>query len=85
MSARLIDLFGSTVRRQRESRGWSQEHLAWQADLNRSYVGEIERGQVVASLLTVQKLADALGLPAADLLRLCDAQPHHPPVTARAN
>ena len=39
MSDMLIVSFGMTVRRQREARGWSQEQLAGQADLNRSYVG----------------------------------------------
>jgi transcriptional regulator with XRE-family HTH domain len=48
------------VRRLREAQGWSQERLAEHADLNRSYIGEIERGVVIASLLTVEKLAGAL-------------------------
>jgi transcriptional regulator with XRE-family HTH domain len=43
-----------------EAQGWSQERLAEHADLNRSYIGEIERGVVIASLLTVEKLAGAL-------------------------
>jgi len=42
--------FGLAVRRSREAMGWSQEQLAAQADLNRSYVGEVERGQVAVSL-----------------------------------
>lgn len=74
MSDMLIVSFGMTVRRQREARGWSQEQLAGQADLNRSYVGEIERGQVTASLVTLQKLAAALGLASGDLLRLSEQQ-----------
>ena len=45
MNAHLIQSFGITVRRLREERGWSQEQLAGHADLNRSYVGEIERGK----------------------------------------
>jgi transcriptional regulator with XRE-family HTH domain len=48
------------VRRLREAQGWSQERLAEHANLNRSYIGEIERGVVIASLLTVEKLAGAL-------------------------
>jgi transcriptional regulator with XRE-family HTH domain len=64
----LIISFGAAVRQLRERLGWSQEQLAERADLNRSYVGEIERGQVIASLLTIQKLAGALGVLASDLI-----------------
>lgn len=74
MSEMLIASFGLTVRRQREAHGWSQEQLAEHADLNRSYVGEIERGQVTASLLTLHKLAAALGLSSGELLRLSEQQ-----------
>ncbi len=65
----LVKSFGATVRQHREGKGWSQELLAEHADLNRSYVGEIERGEVIASLVTVHKLALALGVSSADLLR----------------
>jgi transcriptional regulator with XRE-family HTH domain len=60
--------FGRTVRQLRERQGWSQEDLAEYADLNRSYVGELERGQAVASLVTLEKLAAALGLSVTALL-----------------
>lgn len=68
MNADLVESFGLTVRRLREGRGWSQEQLAGQANLNRSYVGEIERGQVIVSLVTIQKLSGALGLSGAALM-----------------
>jgi transcriptional regulator with XRE-family HTH domain len=68
MNAHLVESFGITVRRLREGRGWSQEQLAGHADLNRSYVGEIERGQVIVSLVTIQKLSGALGLSAGMLM-----------------
>ncbi|MBO9678414.1 MAG: helix-turn-helix transcriptional regulator [Acidovorax sp.] len=69
MSA-LIRNFGVAVRQSREAQGWSQERLAEHSDLNRSYVGEIERGAVIASLLTVEKLAGALGvMPSALVTR----------------
>lgn len=48
--------------------GWSQERLAEHSDLNRSYVGEIERGSVIVSLATVEKLAAALKLAPSALL-----------------
>lgn len=72
MNAFLLKNFGTTVRRLREARNWSQEQLAEHADLNRSYVGEIECGQVVASIITLEKLAQAYGLTAAALLEHCE-------------
>ena len=69
MNGPLIKSFGITVRRLREGRGWSQEELAEHADLNRSYVGEIERGRVIVSLITIRKLADALGLSMGALMQ----------------
>ena len=60
--------FGLTLRQLREQRGWSQEALAEHADLNRSYVGELERGQAIASLVTLQKLATAFGLSVTSLI-----------------
>ncbi|MFT3721634.1 helix-turn-helix domain-containing protein [Pseudorhodoferax sp.] len=64
----LVEHFGIAVRQLREQRGWSQEHLAALSDLNRSYVGEVERGRVIASIVTVHKLARALQVDAAALL-----------------
>ena len=52
----------------RESRGWSQEVLAEKADLNRSYLGEVERGQVSPSLSTAKKIAGALDVSLSDLI-----------------
>ena len=60
--------FGRAIRHLREHRGWSQEKLAEAADLNRSYLGEIERGSASPSLVTVVKLANALDLSAGDLV-----------------
>jgi len=65
----LVQGFGLGVRRLREAQGWSQERLAEYANLNRSYIGEIERGVVIASLLTVEKLAAALQVTPSELLR----------------
>ncbi len=45
--------FGAVVRHLREERGWSQEQLAEFADLNRSYVGDLERGRAMPSLATM--------------------------------
>lgn len=71
MSA-LVQTFGIAVRQLREARGWSQEELSGHADLNRSYVGEVERGRAIASIVTAEKIALALGLQISDLLERCD-------------
>ncbi|HEV7856012.1 MAG TPA: helix-turn-helix transcriptional regulator [Herminiimonas sp.] len=64
--------FGLTIRQLREAQGWSQERLAEKAQLNRSYVGEVERGKVIPSIITLDKLASALGLKISDLLAHCE-------------
>ncbi len=68
----LVENFGVTVRQLRESQGWSQEQLAERSNLNRSYVGEIERGRVISSIVTAEKLAHALELQVASLLVRCE-------------
>lgn len=65
--------FGQVVRALRERRGWSQERLAWRAELNRSYMGEIERAAAMPSLATAAKLAQALELPLSALILRCEA------------
>lgn len=64
----VIQDFGLAVRQLRAERRWSQEQLAARADLNRSYVGEVERGLVAPSLLTLHKLAQALQISSTALL-----------------
>ncbi|MEF8698305.1 MAG: helix-turn-helix transcriptional regulator [Candidatus Accumulibacter sp. UW26] len=68
----LNDRFKCVVRQLREARGWSQERLAEKADLDRSYVGEIERGLANPSLLTADKLARALEVDLSALVARCE-------------
>ena len=64
--------FGQVVRELREARGWSQERLAGRAELNRSYMGEIERAVAMPSLATAAKLAHALEVPLSQLISRCE-------------
>ncbi|ENO87824.1 helix-turn-helix domain-containing protein [Thauera linaloolentis] len=64
--------FGPVIRSLRQRQRWSQERLAELANLNRTYVGEIERGDVVPSLLTAHKLAVALQTPLSVLIARCE-------------
>lgn len=67
MSDPIQKRFGKIIREAREGAGWSQERLAEAAELNRSYLGEVERGDVTASLVTINKLAHALSKTPAEL------------------
>lgn len=56
----ILKKFGSRIRKIRESRGLSQEKLAFMAGFHRTYIGGIERGERNPTLLSVKKIADAL-------------------------
>ena len=60
--------FGERLRQLRKDAGFSQEGLAHQADLDRSYVGAVERGEVNISLINICVLAEAIGVPPHELL-----------------
>lgn len=60
--------FGAVLRSIRTDRGLSQEELAFKADIHRNYVGLLERGVRQPSLATIFYIADALNLPASDLV-----------------
>ncbi len=61
-------LFGQKVRAARKSLGWSQEELAHASDLDRTYIGGIERGERNVSIVNIAKIANALGVSAASLI-----------------
>jgi transcriptional regulator with XRE-family HTH domain len=56
------EVFGASVRRMRESHGWTQEELAEHAEMSVTYLGFIERGENVPTLTIILKLAKALGV-----------------------
>jgi transcriptional regulator with XRE-family HTH domain len=59
---------GAAIRRERSDRGLSQEALAVDADLDRSYMGGIERGEHNLTVMNVIKIAGALKLSPSKLL-----------------
>ena len=60
--------FGLKLIEIRKTRGWSQERLALESGLARSYLGGVERGQRNIALLNIFKLAEALGVEPSALL-----------------
>ena len=64
----LIDL-GNTIRELRIKQGLSQESLSLVADLDRSYVGGIERGEHNLTLMNLLKITKALNISASELLK----------------
>ena len=61
--------FGKRVRSLRISRGLTQETLARKANLHRTYIGMVERGEKNVTLLSMAKLAVALGVNLSNLVR----------------
>lgn len=62
--------FGSQVRRLRKERSMSQEELAASSDLDRTYIGGVERGERNISIVNIQKIAKALEVQLKELMDL---------------
>ena len=62
--------FAANIRRLRNDRGWSQEALAHEAGVNRSYLSRVEKGGPYVGLEVIGKIAEALVVEPAELLRL---------------
>ncbi|ENU86597.1 helix-turn-helix transcriptional regulator [Acinetobacter sp. Gutcm_16] len=60
--------FGQLVRKYRKERNMSQEQLALRCNMDRSYLGRIERGEVNPTLEKIYELADALKILPTSLL-----------------
>ncbi len=54
--------FGKRLRELRLARGLSQEELALRCNLDRSYIGQVERGERNISLINIYKVASGLGV-----------------------
>ena len=74
--------FGSIIRRRRETAGLSQEALAEEANLHRTYISLLERGLRMPSIEVVRKLAAALDTTMASLMEDLEASDaKHPPAS----
>ena len=61
-------VFGQVLREQRLSRDLSQEELALAADVDRTFVSQMERGIRQPTITTLMKLAGALGIQPSTLI-----------------
>ena len=62
------ELFAANLRRLRHDRGLSQDDLAYEAKVSRSYLSQIEKGGFYASLKIIERLAKVLKVDPAELL-----------------
>jgi transcriptional regulator with XRE-family HTH domain len=63
------EVFARNLRKARNARRLSQEALAHEADVDRTYVSALERGVYNATIVMVAKLANALDVEPSELLR----------------
>lgn len=61
--------FGQRVAERRKQLGWSQEKLALESGIARSYLGGVERGQRNIALVNICRLAEALSVDPSELMR----------------
>ncbi len=64
----ILKKLGSAIRRERLKQGISQENLALAAGVDRSYMGGIERGQHNVTVMSLSKIATAIGMSMSELL-----------------
>ncbi len=66
----LREVFATNLRRLRHEKGLSQDDLAYEAEVSRSYLAQLEKAAYYASLKIVGRLAEALNVEPAELLKL---------------
>jgi transcriptional regulator with XRE-family HTH domain len=62
-------VFAANLIRARRAKGLSQETLAHEADVNRTYISKLEKGSTWVGLEVISKLSAVLGVEPADLLQ----------------
>ncbi len=60
---------GRYLRGIREDRGLSQEELAFECGLHRTYIGAVERGEYNITLLSLRRITDTLGITLVDAIQ----------------
>lgn len=70
---RWLSAVGQAVRHYRKELDVSQEELGYRAGLHRTYVSDLERGQRNATVWTLVRLAETLGVEPSEILRRAEA------------
>lgn len=65
----LRDIVARNMRKLRAERGWSQEYLANEAGLNRTYLSAVERSEQNISIHNLYRVAEGFGVEAWTLLK----------------
>jgi transcriptional regulator with XRE-family HTH domain len=65
----LRETFATNLRRLRNERGLSQDDLAYESGVSRSYLSQLEKGAFYASLKVIGRLAETLKAEPAELLK----------------
>jgi len=65
----ILKVIGSNIRHYRKTLDMSQEKLAENAGLHRTYIGAVERGERNISAINIAKIAEALGVESYVLMR----------------
>jgi len=69
MPENVVRKVGRRIRELRQKKGWSQEKLAEEARLHRTYIGQVERGEKSIGVENLFRIAVALHVKAAVLLK----------------
>ena len=59
---------GINLRKLREAKGWSQEQLAFETGLHRTYISGIERGVRNPTVLVLETIASRMGIDISELV-----------------
>lgn len=61
--------FGMRLKYLREKKGWSQERLSLESDVNKNYISDLENGRRNPTLEVMDRLAIALGITLSELTK----------------
>ena len=65
----LRETFATNLRRLRNAKGWSQDELALEAKISRSYLSQIEKGVYHVSIKVIGRLSEKLGVEPEEFLK----------------
>lgn len=67
MKGTVLEELGSRIRARRKGLGWTQEELAAKAEIDRSYIGGVERGERNLTFTMLCDICESLGCDVAEL------------------